>query len=413
VKILILHQHFHPETVGTSTRAVEIVEYLVEQGHDVTVITGIPSHPSTMRNGEVSRKQPRRENFRGAKIHRVWTYGSSKPDVFSRRMMAYSSFMVVGGLKALFIPGSYDSLVAISPLPNGVAGLIVSKLRNIPLMFDVCDIWPDCAVAVGMMKPSLILRVAQWLEKKVYHASTRIGVVTRGFTGNIVAKGIPEEKIRLLPDWVDPELYDPVQIDRNEARQRYDLDNHFVVSFLGNFGLLMGLEAILETARLVQERDSSVLFLFVGKGAALPMMEEKIKKDDLRNVRIIPYRPREEVPAMLQASDVLIVTYMKSELTMITVPSKIYEYLSIARPIVAGVTGVVAEILTDANAALISPTRDPAEMADHILTLKDDPQRGDAMGASGRQYAINHFSFAKVAEDYERAVEETAQHGQE
>lgn len=411
MKILFLHQHFYPETVGTSTRAVEIVEYLVKQGHDVTVITGIPSHPSTMRNGEVVRKQPRRENFRGAQVHRVWAYGSAGPDVFVRRMMAYSTFMLLGGLKALITGGKFDALVAISPLPNGVAGWIVSKLRGIPLMFDVCDIWPDCAVAVGMMKPSLMLRVAQWLEKKVYHASTRIGVVTRGFTGNIVAKGIPEEKVRLLPDWVDPDLYDPAKVDRTKSRIKYDLENRFVVSFLGNFGLLMGLEAILETARLVQERDPEVLFLFVGKGAALPMMEEKIKKDNLQNVRIISYRPREEVPALLQASDVLIVTYMKSDLTMITVPSKIYEYLSIARPIVAGVTGVVGEILSDANAALISEKRDPQELAEHIMTLKNDPQRGDAMGASGRQYAIDHFSFARVATDYETAVEETARRG--
>lgn len=408
VNILVLHQHFAPETVGTSTRAVEIVDYLVKQGHTVTVVTGIPSHPSTIRNGEVSRKQPRRETIHGADVHRVWAFGSTGADVFWRRMLTYASFMVLGGFKALFIPGKYDVLVAISPLPNGVAGWMVSKFRRLPLMFDVCDIWPDCAVAVGMMKPSLLLRVAQWLEKRIYHASERIGVVTRGFIGNIEAKGIPREKIVLLPDWVMPELYDPAKIDRAAARQQYELEGRFVVSFLGNFGLLMGIESILETARIVQEQDPNVLFLFVGKGAALPMMEDFIQKHNLQNVRIIPYRPREEVPAMLQASDVLIVTYMKSDLTMITVPSKIYEYLSIARPIVAGVTGVVGEILEEADAALVSPTRDPQEMARHIMTLKNDPDRGDAMGRSGRQYAIDHFSFAKVADDYERTVQETA-----
>lgn len=393
--------------MGTSTRAVEIVEYLVQGGHQVTVVTGIPSHPSTIRNGEVSRKQPRREAFRGAQIHRVWAYGSDGPDNFLRRMLTYSSFMVIGGLKALFLKGKYDALVAISPLPNGVAGWVVSKLRGIPLMFDVCDIWPDCAVAVGMMKPSLLLRTAFWLEKKVYQASTRIGVVTRGFIGNLVAKGVPREKIRLLPDWVDPELYDPAKVDRDEARQKYDLNNNFVVSFLGNFGLMMGIDKILDTAKLVQDQDPNVLFLFVGKGAALPMMEQRIKADKLKNVRIIPYRPREEVPALLQASDVLIVTYMQSDITQITVPSKIYEYLSIARPIVAGVSGVIAEILEESKAALISRDRNPREMADHILALKANTARGDEMGRAGREFAIRHFSFDKVAEDYDTAVQET------
>lgn len=408
MNILILHQHFAPETVGTSTRGVEIVEYLVQQGHQVTVVTGIPSHPSTIRNGEVSRKQPKRETLFGADVHRVWAFGSTGPDVFWRRMLTYASFMVLGTLKALSVPGKYDALVAISPLPNGVGGWFVSKLRRIPLMFDVCDIWPDCAVAVGMMKQPLLVRIAFWLEKKIYQASTRIGVVTRGFTENLVAKGVPREKIKLLPDWVDPELYNPANIDRDAARQQYDLEGRYVVSFLGNFGLLMGIEKILDTARIVQEQDPNILFLFVGKGAALPMMEEKIKADNLHNVRIIPYRPRHEVPAMLHASDVLIVTYMKNDLTMITVPSKIYEYLSIARPIVAGVTGVVADILTEADAALISRERDPQEMADHILTLKNSPERAAQMGQTGRQYAINHFSFAKVAADYDQTVRETA-----
>lgn len=408
MNILILHQHFAPETVGTSTRGVEIVEYLVQQGHQVTVVTGIPSHPSTIRNGEVSRKQPKRETLYGADVHRVWAFGSTGPDVFWRRMLTYASFMVLGTLKALSVPGKYDVLVAISPLPNGVGGWFVSKLRRIPLMFDVCDIWPDCAVAVGMMKQPLLVRIAFWLEKKIYQASTRIGVVTRGFTENLVAKGVPREKIRLLPDWVDPDLYNPANIDREAARKEYDLEGRYVVSFLGNFGLLMGIEKILDTAKIVQEQDPNILFLFVGKGAALPMMEEKIKADNLQNVRIIPYRPRHEVPAMLHASDVLIVTYMKNDLTMITVPSKIYEYLSIARPIVAGVTGVVADILTEADAALISRERDPQEMADHILTLKNSPERAAQMGQTGRQYAIDHFSFAKVAADYNQTVQETA-----
>lgn len=394
--------------MGTSTRGVEIVEYLVQQGHQVTVVTGIPSHPSTIRNGEVSRKQPKRETLYGADVHRVWAFGSTGPDVFWRRMLTYASFMVLGTLKALSVPGKYDVLVAISPLPNGVGGWFVSKLRRIPLMFDVCDIWPDCAVAVGMMKQPLLVRIAFWLEKKIYQASTRIGVVTRGFTENLVAKGVPREKIRLLPDWVDPDLYNPANIDREAARKEYDLEGRYVVSFLGNFGLLMGIEKILDTAKIVQEQDPNILFLFVGKGAALPMMEEKIKADNLQNVRIIPYRPRHEVPAMLHASDVLIVTYMKNDLTMITVPSKIYEYLSIARPIVAGVTGVVADILTEADAALISRERDPQEMADHILTLKNSPERAAQMGQTGRQYAIDHFSFAKVAADYNQTVQETA-----
>lgn len=409
MNILFIHQHFAPETVGTSTRAVEIVDDLLKRGHQVTVVTGIPSHPSTIRNGEVSRKQPKEENYNGAKIYRVWAFGSPKKDNFIRRMMTYASFMVLGGWKALFVPGKFDALVAISPLPNGVSGVVVSKLRKLPLMFDVCDIWPDCAVAVGMLKPSLTLRIAQWLEKKIYNSSERIGVVTRGFTENIVAKGIPREKVRLLPDWVMPELYDPEKIDRTAARKNYDLEGKFVVSFLGNFGMLMGIEAILDTAAVVQKTDPDVLFLFVGKGAELPRMEEKIARDNLKNVRIIAYRPREEVPAMLKASDVLIVTYMKSELTQITVPSKIYEYLSIAQPIVAGVDGVIGEILTEAKAGLISKTRDPEEMAAHILKLKADPELGRQMGINGRQYAIDNFSFKRVSDDYEQAVKETAQ----
>lgn len=408
MNLLLLHQHFYPETVGTSTRAVEIVEYLVQRGHQVTVVTGLPSHPSTIANGEVSRRQPRREEFRGAIVHRVWAYGSRSRDTFLRRMMTYASFMVLGCLKALFVRGNFDVLIVISPLPNGVAGWVVSKIRRLPMMFDVCDIWPDCAVAVGMLRPSFTLRIAQWLEKKVYAQARRIGVVTRGFTGNIADKGTPREKIRLLPDWVDPELYNPDRVNREEARQKYELEGKYVVSFLGNFGLLMGLETILDTARELKDKAPDILFLFVGKGVALPMMEKRIKAEQLTNVRIIPYRPRAEVPALLVASDVLIVTYLKTNITLITVPSKIYEYLSIAKPIVAGVEGVIGEILAEAGAGLVSPSRDPAELAQYILRLRQDEALSQQMGQRGRQYAIDHFSFEKVAADYEQTILETA-----
>jgi colanic acid biosynthesis glycosyl transferase WcaI len=409
MKILVLHQHFYPETVGTSTRAVEIVEYLVQRGHDVTVVAGIPSHPSTMRSGEVSRQQPRFENFRGAKLYRVWTYGSNKPDTFLRRMMAYSSFMILGFFKALTLPDRFDVLVAISPLPNGIAGLVLSWLRGWPLMFDVCDIWPDCAIAVGMLRNPVLVALAKWAEKLVYWRARRIGVVTRGFIENIHAKGVPREKIALLPDWVDPDIYDSTKVDREATRQEYNLDGRYVVSFLGNFGLLMGLETILETARIVRDTDPEVLFLFVGKGVAQPMMEEKIAQWQLTNVRIIPYQPRSKVPALLAASDALIVTYMKNDITLITVPSKIYEYMSSARPIVAGVAGVIEQILTEAGCGLVSHTRDPQELARHISYLKTHPEEGRVMGERGRRYAIEHFSFAKVAKDYEKTVLETAQ----
>ncbi|MBX7245737.1 MAG: glycosyltransferase family 4 protein [Candidatus Sumerlaeaceae bacterium] len=408
MRILFLHEHFYPETVGTSTRAVEIVEYLVKRGHDVTVVTGLPCHPSTMRNGEVSRDQPREEMFRGARIHRVWTFGSPKPDKFWRRMLTYSSFMILGGLKALRVRGPFDALVAISPLPNGISGLIVSKIRRFPLMFDVCDIWPDCAVAVDMLTNPLLVRMAFWIEKKIYSRARRVGVVTRGFTENLAAKGVPREKIALLPDWVDPETYDSSRVNREAVRAEYGFGEKFVVSFLGNFGLLMGLETIMETARVAKGRAPGVLFLFVGKGAALPMMEEKIAEWGLDNVRIIPYQPRDKVPGLLAASDALIVTYKKTPITRITVPSKIYEYMASERPIVAGVDGVIGEILAEAGCGLASPARDPEEMAGHILKLQSDPELRREMGRKGRAYVASHFSFERVSADYESAITQTA-----
>jgi colanic acid biosynthesis glycosyl transferase WcaI len=411
MNILFFHQHFHPETVGTSTRAVEIVEHLVKRGHTVTVLAGVPSHPSTMRSGEVSRRQPREEEFRGARLVRVWAYGTAKPDTFLRRMLSYGSFMVLGTLRALFLRGKFDAIVAISPLPDGIGGYVVSRFRGIPLMFDVCDIWPDCAIAVGMLRNSALKRMAFWMEKKVYARAIRIGVVTRGFTENIVRKGVPRDKVRLLPDWVDPALYDSSLVDRDAVRAEYGLAGRYIVSFMGNFGLIMGIEQILETARVVMGTDPGVLFLFVGKGVQQPMMEARIREWELTNVRIIPYQPRAKVPQLLAASDALIVTYKKDDITLITVPSKIYEYMSSARPVVAGVDGVIGEILAEAGCGMVSKSRDPHEMAAFISRLRRDPALGAAMGAKGRSYASGHFSFSRVAEDYERAVMETAEVG--
>lgn len=407
MRLLFIHQHYYPETVGTSTRLVEIAEYLAARGHQVTVVTGIPSHPSTMASGEVLRHQPRSETTNGVLLHRTWVYGSQSPDSFLRRMLAYGSFMIMGCLKALCVPGPFDAVVAVSPLPNGIAGVVVSKLRGIPLMFDVCDIWPDCAIAVGMLRNRLLIRVAFWLEALANNSARRIGVVTPGFTENLVAKGVPRDRVRLLPDWVDPSVYDSSPAAREAARSEYGFADHFVVSFLGNFGLLMGLESILETARVLKDKSPDVLFLFVGKGVGLSMMQQRVTEWNLANVMILPYQPRSKVPAMLAASDALIVTYIKTPITRITVPSKIYEYMSSARPIVAGVEGVIADILMEAECGLVSECRDPEELAAAILRLKEQPELCAAMGRNGRQYARQHFTFDLVAANYEKALLET------
>lgn len=408
MNILFLHQHYYPETVGTSTRLVEIAERLAEKGHRVTVVTGIPSHPSTMASGEVSRRAARHELRKGVHVHRVWSFGTNKPDSFLRRMATYGSFMILGTLKALFLRGKFDVLVAVSPLPNGIGGLVVSALRGLPLMFDVCDIWPDCAIAVGMLQNPFMQGAAFWIEGRIYRRARRIGVVTRGFTENLVAKGVPRQKVCLLPDWVDPGIYDSNKVNRTAVREEFNLDGRFVVSFLGNFGLLMGLDAILETARLMKDSDPDVLFLFVGKGVEQPMMEQRIGEWGLCNVRIIPYQPRHRVPELLAASDALIVTYRKDSITRITVPSKIYEYMSSERPIVAGVEGVIGEILKEGNCGIVSPTRDPQELADAIRRLKADGGFAAALGSAGRGFVMQHFTFERVAADYELAVTETA-----
>jgi colanic acid biosynthesis glycosyl transferase WcaI len=362
-----------------------------------------------MASGEVIRQQPKYEKFHGADVHRVWTFGSSGRDSFLRRMLAYSSFMIIGGLKAMFTRGQFDAMIVISPLPNGIAGLAVSLVRKWPMMFDVCDIWPDCAVAVGMLQNPVLVRAAHWIEKKIYRRSIRVGVVTRGFTENLVAKGTPREKIVLLPDWVDPETYHSTKLSREKTRREYELNGRYVVSFMGNFGLLMGIETILETARIIRQRDPEVLFWFVGKGVALQMMNQRIREWQLDNVRVIPYQPREKVPDLLAASDALVVTYKKTDITQITVPSKIYEYMSSARPIIAGVDGVIREILEEAGCGLVSASRDPGELADFILQLKADPAKSAEMGERGRYFATRNFNFDRVAADYERAVRETAE----
>lgn len=409
MRILFLHQHFPPETVGTSTRAGEIVEWLVGRGHEVTVVTGIPSHPSTMRNGEVSRNQPRREVWRGAKVVRVWAFGSSAPDRFWRRLLTYGSFMIFGGLRALFCSGKFDVLVAVSPLPNGIAGAVVAHFRGLPLVFDVCDIWPDVAVAVGMVRPGLFLRMAAKLESWVYGHSRRIGVVTPGFTRNLEAKGVPATKVCLLPDWVMPDVYDPAKANPGALRAELGLEGRYVAAFLGNFGKIMGLSALLEMAKILQERDPEVLILFVGKGVEQPMMEQTIARYGLTNTRILPYQPREKVPDFLAAADSLLVTYNPDPITRITVPSKIYEYMSMARPIVAGCEGVLASILEQAQCAYVVTDRSPEGLATAVLKLKADRKAAEAMGRNGRVYAQDNFSFERVATDYESMLRQAAE----
>ncbi len=266
MRILYLSQYFPPESGATQTRAYEMGRNLVRMGHSVTVIGEMPNHPSGIIPREYQGKLFERTQLEGMEVIRVWVKASPVKN-FRNRMLFYFSYMINATLAGLLLArGRYDLLIATSPpLFVGGAALALSNLRRIPLVFEVRDLWPESAVALGELTNRRAIALATRLEESCYHKAKKIIVVTNGIYQRLVQRGIDSDKIAIIPNGANIDLFQFSQQERQVIRKKLGLEGKFVPVYAGIHGIAQGLESVVEAARLLQEAQD-VHILLIGDG---------------------------------------------------------------------------------------------------------------------------------------------------
>lgn len=406
MRILFISQYFPPEMGAPAARVHELARRWAARGHDVTVLTGFPNHPTGIVRPEYRGRWVMRESRDGIHVVRTFLYATPNRAVV-KRSVAYVSFMLSAALAGPFVTRRPDVVLATSPqFLVGLAGWIVAAVKRRPFVLEVRDLWPDSIVAVGALPEAhLVVRLLRRLERFLYRRARAVVVVTRSFVGELAARGVPPCRIKVVTNGVDLALFGRL-VDRANVRRRLGFENRFVCSYVGTVGMAHGLETILDAAEILRGKAPDVVFAIVGEGARRADVEAEAVRRGLDNVVFLGQRPREEVPDLLAASDVAIILLRASPLFRTVLPSKMFEAMGSATPVILGVEGEAADRLREAGAGVPIRPQDPAALAEAVLALRADPEHARALGVAGRRAAIRDYDRDALADDYAAWLED-------
>jgi len=371
MNILFLTDNFPPEGNAPATRTYEHAIRWVNDGHEVTVITGAPNFPEGVVFEGYKNRWYCRESVDGINVVRVKTYITAN-EGFAKRVLDYMSFMVTGCV-AGFFQKKPDVIVATSPqFFNALGGWVLAALRRKPYIFELRDIWPASITAVGAMQNSRIINLLEKLEMFLYGRADRIISVTQSFKDELVGRGVASSKIDVVLNGVDLSRYSPATRKDVELAELYGLTDKFVAGYIGTHGLAHGLRHVVEAARLLQHRDD-IRFVFAGGGAARTQVHDLVRKYQLTNVIMIPRQPKEMMPRLWSLCDVSLINLRDASLFKTVIPSKMFEAMGMGIPMILSVpAGEATGIVEATNSGLVVPPEAPFELAAEVSRLCDD-----------------------------------------
>jgi colanic acid biosynthesis glycosyl transferase WcaI len=349
--ILYLTPYYPPEVGAPQARISEMAQRLVQAGHRVTVLTTRPNYPTGIVPAEYRTGAHDRETIAGVEIIRLWSLHSPNQG-FWRRILAQLSF---GGLspwlagKALKRP---DVLIVESPpLFDALGGRALARRFKCPYIFTVADIWPESAVQLGALHNRLFIWLAERLEWTTYQKASAVWAVTAGIRSELLRRGLAPEKIFYLTNGVDTAKFHP--IDQATARQTLGWGDRFTLVYAGTHGLAQGLQMVLDAAEALRER-SDIRFVLIGDGALKASLVADAQRRQLANVTFIDPLPHAEMPLILSAADACLASMRAIPLFAGSLPTKMFEAMACARPIVLAVAGEARTVLIDKADAAIS-----------------------------------------------------------
>ncbi len=393
MKILVVTPHYPPEIRSVSLLMSQLATDLARAGHTVTVLA---PYPPTNMDEASGGKPPPREGADRVSVVRVPVLPFVKvaPTVRAVTHFTLAASMIWSGLRT----GRPDAiLVYLPPLPLALASEALARWWRIPFIVNVQDLYPQALIDLGLVRSPLVIGVLQWLERRAYRHSAAITVHSPGNGDLLAARGVPIEKITVVPNWIDTSA--PPASRVSPYRTELDLEGRFVVLFAGVMGYAQDMAVIVDAATALRD-EPDIVFLLVGDGVRRRETEDLVSARALANVRFLPFQPLARFPLLVGAADCCLVTLQAAVATPV-VPSKIAGILAEARPIVAALPVGEARAFVEASGGGISvPPGDGAALAEAIRRLALDPAMREAMGTAGRRYVEAHFSRAEAARAY-------------
>ena len=387
--ILLIHQAFAALDQPGGTRHHELARHLAARGHRVTVIAS----PVSYLTGSLTPTPLLLEERAGVRVIRAYTYRALHKS-FVHRVFAFVSFMASSFFIGLGIK-NVDLVWGTSPpIFQGVTAWMLARLKHVPFLFEVRDLWPQFAIAVGVLRSRTLIRLSFWLEHFLYRRADQVMVNSPGFISHVTERGA--KCVELVPNGADPEMFDPSDTGAS-FRIRHLLADKFVVLYAGAHGMSNDLGVVLESARYLADRRA-VRIVLLGDGKEKTALQKQAESLDLTNLLFLPPVPKNEMAAALAGADACLAILKPLEEYKTTYPNKVFDYMAAGRPVVLAIDGVIREVVEAAGCGIFVQPGDPSALAEAIITLVADPERSRKMGMAGRKYLEEYFSRERIAE---------------
>lgn len=400
LRVLILSQFFDPEP---TLKGLAFAKALEANGCEVEVLTGFPNYPGGKLYPGHRLRLYTRETMEVITVHRVYLYPSHDGSA-RRRALNYGSFALSAAANLWRVRRPDVVYVHHPPATIGLPAAWIRALRGAPFVYEVQDLWPDTLAATGMIRPGRLTAAIERAMRKTYRRAAKIVVISDGFRRRLVERGVPAEKIEVLPNWAEEGRLKLQPRDPALARE-LGVEADFVVMFAGTMGKAQALDPVLEAARLLAQEAPEVRFVFVGGGVEA----ERLAAEAPSNARFLPRQPMERMGAILPLADALLVHLKDDPLFAITIPSKTQAYLYAGVPILMAVRGDAADLVERAEAGVLAEPENPRSIADAVLAVAAlSPDERAAMGRRGREFYERELSLAVGARRYADLLREAA-----
>jgi putative colanic acid biosynthesis glycosyltransferase WcaI len=388
-QILFVTPYYPPDIGAAMVRISETAKRLVKRGHQVSVLTTVPHYPSGIVPPEYRGHLIQREVRDGVRVVRVWSYVSPNKG-FLRRILAQFSFACLApvlGWKEVDHP---DVIIVESPpLFDAIAGRVLAWRKHCPFIFTVADLWPEAAIQMGVLRNRVLIRLAEWLEWSTYRRANLVWVVTEWIRDTLIQRGLSPERILLLTNGVDLTKFRP--LPKAQARTELGWDDRFTALYAGTQGPSQGLATLIQAAEQLRDR-TDIRIVLVGDGASKAELVAEAQRRNLGNVTFLEPQPHDSMPLLLAAADVCLVSVLKVPFTEGDLPSKMFEAMASARPILLGIDGLARRLAEkEAGAAVYFEPENATELVSAILYLREHPEVAELLGQRGRAFAEARF----------------------
>jgi glycosyltransferase involved in cell wall biosynthesis len=418
VKILIVTHYFPPEIGAPQARLSGLAAAWAADGDEVTVLTGMPNHPTGVIPPQYRGAIRCRERRDGYRVLRTWLYATPNEGV-ARKTLGHLSFMASSVLLGARASGPADVVVVSSPTFFSIgAGWALARLKRARLVVEIRDLWPAIFTELGVLTSRPLIRLLERLELAAYAAADTVIVVSDGFRTNLISRGVPAGKVHTIRNGVDPGEFEPGTPADEKLRASLGAGpGDCLVLYAGTHGISQGLTSVADAAAQLTgtqlngtqpDGDPPVRFAFVGEGADKARLEQRVADGGLGHVALRPGVPHEQVPALLAAADICLVPLRDVPLFSSFIPSKMFECLAAGKAVVGALAGEAAQILREAGGCIVPPG-DSAALAEAVRALAADPGRRQEMGRQGRCYVEKYFDRGTLARLYRKLLGSTGE----